>query len=170
MNAQAAFDILSLELTIFATLLGFISVMFIFWYGLVKDKLKNRKPKTIGGKIQKIAFHLSFYLFGIFIIFGFGGIWTGVWILNLLSVYTEPLSSIYLESGVYQQLLFFTQWFSLWTFFTMCYIVFVLLAAIWPRIDILKLRRKKKIKCKKEKQIEESWGCHEAYIKYKDSK
>ena len=43
MNAQVAYDILSLEMTIYATLIGFLSIMFIFWYNQVKNKLSNLK-------------------------------------------------------------------------------------------------------------------------------
>ena len=138
MNAQAAFDILALEMTIFATLLGTISIMFIFWYGRTKDRYTGEKAKTLGEKIQKILFHLSFYLFSIFIMFGFGGIFLGIWILSIFAAMTLPLSEIVLESEVVNPLLLFTSWFSLWVFFTMFYIVIILLPTIWPKVKMLK--------------------------------
>ena len=75
--------------------------------------------------------------------FGFGGIFLGIWILNIFAAMTLPLTEIVLESEVVGSLLLFTSWFSLWVFFTMCYIVFILLPTIWPKINILKKKRKK---------------------------
>jgi hypothetical protein len=126
MNAQAAFDIVSLELTIFATLLGFISVLFIFWYGQVKEKFKDIKPNTMYKNLLRILYKSAFYLFDSFIIFGIIGILSGIWILNLIAVMPGPLSSLYLKSDVDNALLLFSQWFSFWIIFSLLFIVLVL--------------------------------------------
>ena len=152
MNAQVAFDIISLELTIYATLLGFISVMFIFWYGKTHEKYSDKKAKTLGEKIRKLFFHLAFYVYGVFVIFGSISIVSGIWILSLLATYVEPLSDVYLVPGVYNQLLNFSSMFSLWIYFSMFYIVVFLLITIWPKADLSGLFRKKTKTSKNKKE------------------
>ena len=152
MNAQVAFDIVSLELTIYATLLGFLSVMFIFWYSNVYERYSDIKAKTLGEKIQKLFFHLAFYVYGTFVIFGSVSIVTGVWILSLLAAYVEPLSDVYLDPGVYNQLLNFTSMFSLWIYFSMFYIVVFLLLTIWPKADLSRFFKKKTKTSKNKKE------------------